>query len=329
MFHLKDGVFVPMHRDQVLLQINKLLSNYGFETSNIYDRSCFDMVARRELLLLLLKVFINVDGLSNIHAQEIKKLAQTFLGSPLIIGLKSKTEPLEEDVVYERHGIPVIAPETLRNMVVDEVYPEVLADRGGYYVPINGNVIKEIREKENLSLKDLANLAHVSRETIYKYEHGIVRACPETAMILEDILNIKITLSINLFKTPELNPESDNEIVKDAQEPKELVKLGFGVINTQRTPFDAIAQANFTHSENDNTLLTNLEKKRNKQVLKKMAVNVKDLSDVTQSEAVFILENKHKMECIEGIPVIHTWEMDEIENCREFLRILKEKRDYN
>jgi putative transcriptional regulator len=318
-----------MHRDQVLLQINKLLSNYGFETSNIYDRSCFDMVARRELLLLLLKVFINVDGLSNIHAQEIKKLAQTFLGSPLIIGLKSKTEPLEEDVVYERHGIPVIAPETLRNMVVDEVYPEVLADRGGYYVPIDGNVIKEIREKENLSLKDLANLAHVSRETIYKYEHGIVRACPETAMILEDILNIKITLSINLFKTPELNPESDNEIVKDTQEPKELVKLGFGVINTQRTPFDAIARANFTHSENDNTLLTNLEKKRNKQVLKKMAVNVKDLSDVTQSEAVFILENKHKMECIEGIPVIHTWEMDEIENCREFLRILKEKRDYN
>ena len=326
---MKDGVFVPMHRDQVLLQINKLLSNYGFETSNIYDRSCFDMVARRELLLLLLKVFINVDGLSNIHAQEIKKLAQTFLGSPLIIGLKSKTEPLEEDVVYERHGIPVIAPETLRNMVVDEVYPEVLADRGGYYVPINGNVIKEIREKENLSLKDLANLAHVSRETIYKYEHGIVRACPETAMILEDILNIKITLSINLFKNPELIPESDNEIVNDTQEPKELVKLGFGVINTQRTPFDAIARANFTHSENDNTLLTNLEKKRNKQVLKKMAVNVKDLSDVTQSEAVFILENKRKMECIEGIPVIHTWEMDEIENCREFLRILKEKRDYN
>ena len=326
---MKDGVFVPMHRDQVLLQINKLLSNYGFETSNIYDRSCFDMVARRELLLLLLKVFINVDGLSNIHAQEIKKLAQTFLGSPLIIGLKSKTEPLEEDVVYERHGIPVIAPETLRNMVVDEVYPEVLADRGGYYVPIDGNVIKEIREKENLSLKDLANLAHVSRETIYKYEHGIVRACPETAMILEDILNIKITLSINLFKNPELIPESDNEIVNDTQEPKELVKLGFGVINTQRTPFDAIARANFTHSENDNTLLTNLEKKRNKQVLKKMAVNVKDLSDVTQSEAVFILENKRKMECIEGIPVIHTWEMDEIENCREFLRILKEKRDYN
>ena len=217
---MKDGVFAPMHRDQVLLQINKLLSNYGFETSNIYDRSCFDMVARRELLLLLLKFLINVDGLTNIHAQEIKKVAQTFLGSPLIVGLKSKTEPLEEDVVYERYGIPVIAPETLRNMVVDEIYPDILADRGGYYVPIDGNIIKEIREKENLSLKDLADIAHVSRETIYKYEHGIVRACPETAMILEDILNIKITLSINIFKTPELTSERNNI---SAQEPKELV----------------------------------------------------------------------------------------------------------
>ncbi len=326
---MKDGASIPMHRDQVLLQINKLLSNHGFETSNIYDRSCFDMVARRELLLLLLKVLINVDGLSNIHAQEIKKVAQTFLGSPLIVGLKSKTEPLEEDVVYERHGIPVIAPETLRNMVVDEVYPEILADRGGYFVPIDGNVIKEIREKENLSLKDLADIAHVSRETIYKYEHGIVRACPETAMILESILNIKLTLSIDIFKTPKLASETDDNISKETQEPKELVKLGFGVLNTQRTPFDAIARTNLTPSENENTLLTNLEKKRNKQVLKKMAINVKDLSDITQSEAVFILESKRNMECIEGIPVVHTWEMGEIENCKEFLRILKERKQCN
>ncbi len=326
---MKDGVSLPMHRDQVLLHINKLLSNHGFETSNIYDRSCFDLVARRELLLLLLKVLINVDGFSNIHAQEIKKVAQTFMGSPLIVGLKSKTEPLEEDVIYERHGVPVIAPETFRNMVVDEVYPEILADRGGYYVPIDGNVIKEVREKENLSLKDLADMAHVSRETIYKYEHGIVRACPETAMIIESILNIKITLSVNIFKTPELTPEPDNKISEEVQEPKELVKLGFGVISTQRTPFDAIARTNFTPSENENTLLANLEKKRNKQVLKKMAVNVKDLSDVTQSEAVFILEKKRNMDCIEGIPVIRTKEMDEIENCREFLRILKERKECN
>ena len=75
---------IPMHRDQVLVEITELLANHGFETSNIYDRSCFDMIARRELILLLLKVLINVDGFSNQQAQEIKRLAKTFLASPLI-----------------------------------------------------------------------------------------------------------------------------------------------------------------------------------------------------------------------------------------------------
>jgi len=272
---------VPMHRDQVLLEITELLASHGFETSNIYDRSCFDMMARRELILLLLKVLINVDGFSSQQAQEIKRLARTFLASPLIVGFKSKTEPLEEDVVYERHGIPVVAPETLRNMVVDEVYPEVLAGRGGYYVNINGEILKEVRERENLSLKDLADIAHVSRETIYKYEHGMVRAYPETAMLLENILNIKITLDIDLFKTPE--PESDmlksdqaseteDNLQDISPEPKELIKLGFGVLPTYRTPFDAISQAN-SRKEKENILLTNLEKNRNNQALKKMALN--------------------------------------------------------
>lgn len=326
---------MPMHRDQVLIEITKLLSNHGFETSNIYDRSCFDMIARRELILLLLKVLINVDGFSSQQAQEIKRLAKTFLASPLVVGFKSKTEPLEEDVVYERHGIPVVAPETLRNMVVDDVYPEVLADRGGYYVNIDGEILKEVRERENLSLKDLADVAHVSRETIYKYEHGMVRAYPETAMLLESILNMKITLSIDLFKTREpesdsLNsespPETENNPRDISKEPKELIKLGFGVLPTHKTPFDAISQTN-SRKEKENILLTNLEKNRNSQILKKMALNVKDLSDITQKEAVFIMESKRIVECIEGIPAVNTDEICEMENCREFIRLLKERKN--
>jgi putative transcriptional regulator len=157
---------MPSHRDHVITEINELLSKHGFETSNIYDRSCFDLVARRELLLLLMKVLINVDGFSAAHAQEIKRVARTFLASPVLIGIKSKNEVLEEDVVYERHGIPVIAPTTLRNIVVEEIYPEIFADRGCYYVEIDGQIVKYVRESQIISLKDLADLAHVSRETI-------------------------------------------------------------------------------------------------------------------------------------------------------------------
>ncbi len=227
---------MPFNRDQVLTEINDLLSKHGFDTSNIYDRSCFDLVARRELLLLLMKVLVNVDGFSIAHAEEIKRVAQIFLASPILIGLKSKNEVLEEDVVYERHGIPVISPTTLRNIVVEEIYPEIFADRGGYYVQIDGQIIKNVREEQNLSLKDLADQAHVSRETIYKYETGRVRAQPETAFLLESILDMKITLSVNLFQAPRHEKTHESR----EGEPRELVDLGFGVINTNRTPFDAL-----------------------------------------------------------------------------------------
>ncbi len=284
------------------------------------------MVAKKDLLLLLMKVLINVDGFTGKQAQEIKKVASTFFASPLIIGIKSKNEILEEDVVYERHGIPVIAFKTFKTMLIEEIYPEIFADRGGYFVQIDGNVIKDIREKKNLSRKDLADLAHVSRETIYKYENGMVRAFPETAMMLESILNMKITLSVNLFNIPE--PEVAKE--KTKKEPKELFDLGFGVIPTRRTPFDALAklESETAHRIRDDNspIMTNMEKNRSPSILKRMAGNLKDLSGVTGTETVFILENRKKETCIEGVPVVHNWEMGEMKNSKEFLKVVKERK---
>jgi len=315
-----------MLRDQILQQIVELLGDHSFKTSHIYDRSCFDIVARRKLFLLLLKVLINIDGFTMEQSKEIKKVASAFFASPLIVGLKSKNEFLEEDVVYERHGVPAISPETLQNIIIEEIYPEVFADRGGYFVQIDGKAFREIRESKNLSLKDLADIVHVSRETIYKYEHGMVRACPETAIMLENILKTEIILSIDLFKTPETETE---KIIDNA--PKELVELGFGVIPTNRTPFDALAKANFQvfNKENDNALITNLEKNRSHRFLRKMAINVKDLAEITGTGAVFIFESRRDFSCIEGIPVVQNSEIVEMETSREFLEIVKERREYN
>jgi putative transcriptional regulator len=315
-----------MLRDDILQQIVELLVNHSFETSQIYDRSCFDIVARRKLFLLLLKVLINIDGFSTQQAIEIKKVASTFLASPLIVGLRSKNEFLAEDVVYERHGIPAIAPETLENIIYEEIYPEIFADRGGYFVKIDGKILKEIRESRDLSLKDLADRVHVSRETIYKYEHGMVRACPETAIMLENVLKTKIILSIDLFKTPESESE---EITNNA--PNKLVELGFGIIPTSRTPFDALAKTNLQpfNKENENALITNMEKNRSHRVLRKMAIDVKDLAGITGVDAVFLFESRKNFSCIEGIPVIQNSEIEEMQTSSEFLDTVKERREYN
>lgn len=314
-----------MQRDFLLREVIGLLMKYGFKTSQIYDRSCFDIIARKErLLLLLLKVLINIDSFTGNQAEEMKKIASAFLASPLIVGIKSKKELLEEDVVYERYGIPTITPETLKNMVVDEVYPEVFADRGGYFVRIDAEAIKEIRKRENLSIGELANIAHVSRETIYKYEHEMVRACLETAILLESILNTKITLSADLFKVPDIETEN---MTRDAY--PELAELGFGVIPINRAPFDALAKDDFRSSKREDALITNMEKNRDDRTLRKIAIKVKDLSDITETNAVFIFKKKECPKCIEGIPVVRKSEIEEMENSCEFLNVVKERKEYN
>ena len=322
------------NRNQVIDEINQLLVNGGFKTSKVYYQSCFDMAARKKLLLILLKVLVNIDSINESHVQEIRKISNTFLASPIIVGVKSKTMMLEEDVVYERHGLPAIGIETLKNMVLYDEYPEILADRGGYYVNVNGDLLKEYREEYSLSLKDLADLAHVSRETIYKYENGMVRANSQTAILLEDILNMKITLDIDLFEVPtDLN---ETEQIIDDDKTKDLVNLGFGVVKTKKTPFDALAKLDNksipsksiskTALHDESPLIASLEKNRTFKTLKKIAISLKDLSLITESNPFFIINNESIKHSLDGIPVIKSWELKEAEDSSEFLKIIKERK---
>jgi putative transcriptional regulator len=313
-----------INRNELIQEISSLLNSQGFETSDVYEQRCFDLIARKKLLLLLLKTFINVDSINESHAEEMRKISEIFLASPIIVGKKSKNGTLEEDVVYERHGVPVICMDTLKNMILYNEYPEILADRGGYFVKINGNILKEYREEYSLSLKDLADLAHVSRTTMYKYENGSVKTNTETAMILEEILNTKITLNIDLFE-PYTKPEdSTNKFQENSKKTEDLKRLGFGVVMTNKSPFDSVATI---ENKNNSPLITNLEKNRKPKTLEKMAIPLKDLSLITSSESAFIINNEKFKDSIEGIPVIKSWELKEFEDSNELLKLIKERRD--
>ncbi len=308
-------------RSQLLQQIENLLKSQGFKTSDIYDQGSFDIVARKNLLILLLKTFQNIDSINESNAHEMKQLANIFLASPIIIGEKSRNGILEEGVIYERYDIPTIGFDTLKNMILYNEYPEILADRGGYFVKIDGNVIKQYREEYSLSLKDLADLAHVSRATMYKYENEIVRANTETAMILEEILNTKVTLDIDLLK----QPQPDDIKYSEGDDTLDLSKLGYGVVSTNKSPFDAVAK--MKSSDKHSPLMANVEKNRTEKTLKRMAVPLKDLSMITTSEPVFIINNEKIKESIGTIPVIKSWELKEFENSKELLKMIRERKE--
>ena len=306
-------------RSNLLQNIETLLKSEGYKTSDIYDQGSFDIVARKNLLILLLKTFLNIDGITESNAHEMKQLANIFLASPIIIGEKSRNGKLEDGVIYERYEIPTISFETLKNMIIYKEYPEILADRGGYFVKIDGTVIKQYRDENSLSLKDLADLAHVSRATMYKYENEIVRANTETAMILEEILNTKVTLDIDLLKQPQ------NDQIEYTDDVDDLSKLGYGVISTNKSPFDAVAKMKVPSK--NSPLIANVEKNRSEKTLKRMAIPLKDLSMVTTSEPVFIINNDKIKESIGTIPVIKSWELKEFEHSKELLKMIRERKE--
>ena len=68
-----------LNRSKMLQEIDNLLTSEGYKTSNIYDQGSFDLVARKNLLILLLKTFLNIDSINEANAHEMKQLANIFL----------------------------------------------------------------------------------------------------------------------------------------------------------------------------------------------------------------------------------------------------------
>ena len=119
---------------QVLLnEVRDVLVRSGFCTSEPMDpwTAVFDLVTRRDDTLLLIKVYTNVDKLATDGANQLRMLASTLNGTPLVVGMHSSRSVLEPGVLYLRHAVPIMTLETLTDHLVEGVPPFVYAGPGG------------------------------------------------------------------------------------------------------------------------------------------------------------------------------------------------------
>ena len=84
-------------------------------------------------------------------------------------------------------------------------------------------------------------------------------------MILEEILNTKVTLDIDLLK----QPQTDDIAFSNGDDTLDLSKLGYGVVSTNKSPFDAVAK--MKSSDKQSPLIANVEKNRTEKTLKRMS----------------------------------------------------------
>ena len=67
--------------------------------------SCFDLVARKDEQLILVKILSNIDALTEEDALALQMVAHFFNATPLIIGNKTRRGELDSGVVYKRYGV--------------------------------------------------------------------------------------------------------------------------------------------------------------------------------------------------------------------------------
>ena len=310
------------NRGKLIEEVRKILTDSGFSVSDPISLKSisFDLVARRDESLLVLKILQNVDAFNKEDADQMMVLAEALGGRTAVIGLRSSSKKLDEGIVYSRFGVPILSLDTFEEFLTEGVPPIVFAAPGGLYVKINSDLLKELRTQRNISLGTLAEVAGVSRKAIQMYEDGM-GAIIDVAIKLEEFLNEPIVLPLNpfeymhekeqLFDIPADKDKLHNEVFRM------LETMGYSVQPTARCPFEAIT------SDEKMVLLTGVE--RYGPMLEKKADAVASVSRIVERRAVIITDKDARMKSVHEMPLMSRRELAGAEDRKKVLDIIKER----
>ncbi|WP_026069071.1 transcriptional regulator [Methanomassiliicoccus luminyensis] len=297
-----------MHRDDLIEAVRSVLGMSGFYVSRPLAMRgiSFDIVARRDDVLLIIKILSNVDAFSKENADELTTLGEALGASPILIGERSGSGDIDESIVYSRFGVPIISLRTLKDHLLEGVPPFIFAAPGGLYVKLDSDLLKKVREERNISLGTLAEIAGVSRRTIQMYESGM-GAMIDVAIRLEEFLDRPIVTPVNPFHPIGQRPKEKEAPAKERQGSAsqdifgqevfmKLRGLGFSIVPIARSPFEALTR------DEHILILTGLGKDESR--LMEKATVVADISRITERRSVIFIEKERTRQNIGGTPLV-------------------------
>jgi putative transcriptional regulator len=325
-------------RERSIERIRDLLARVGFVASDAHGirPTSFDLLARRDSLLVMLKVLKNIDALAPEEARRLKELGELLRAVPLIVGQTSGANQLEGGVVYTRYGVPIVTEEALTEYLERGVPPFLLSSPGGIFARIDGTRLRALREAKGLSLGSLAGIAGVTRRTIQLYEEG---GGAEISVVerMESYLQDAIALPIHLFPTARppakaepggkgregagdtRSPVRTGDVLRDAVF-HELDTMGWQVEVTVRCPFDA-----FTHADargEEEILLTSVGSLRT--AIHRAEV-LQGLARVLEGHSMFVTREPATRTSIEGLPLVTIRELHRRRDRAELVELLHER----
>jgi putative transcriptional regulator len=308
-----------MTQDRQLQLVTSVMITAGFEVSEKFTlrpRS-FDLIARNNGMLLVIKVVSHIDSVSEAAAFDLEVISRYLNGIPLIVGERAREAELERGAVYVRYGIFAINVATLYDYFVEKIPPLVYASPGGLYVNINGDVLRELRERRNMSLGDLGQVLGVSRRTISKYESGMGTTL-DVAIKIEEYFDTGVVESIDLThhkRLDELRHDWSREPNRQKVPIEYLEQLGMELHTLRGAPFQALL------TFDKHTILTGYGPAQ--KVVRRAAL-IGNLSKIAKKHAMCIITDYHKQKKIGRTLVIGEERLHRIEDGFELLDMIGE-----
>lgn len=261
---------------------------------------CFDIAAKKDVLLFL-KILLNVDAFQKEQAKNLKVISNNLNGYPMLMGIQTNREKLKTGIVYERFEMPTLSLKTFEELICHSIFPRIYRDRGGLYVEIDSEILKEARKNRSLTQRELAEAVGINKKVIYEHEKKQLRMMLNIAKKLEQLLNEKIMKDATVFKKYDEHGQPKNFLEKSIG--KNLENIGFETDFVKQSPLDVFAKEK-------SLIVSDIEIDKRK--MKRRATDLKDFINIVKKPALLITD-KAKNDELLGIPLIERKELEDIE----------------
>ena len=314
-----------MSHDALVGNVIAMLEDAGFTVSDrcaVRPKS-FDVVARRDRDLVFVKILGNIDAFDRGTGVAMRRLGEFLGGTPLVVGLRTRDKELDPGVMYLRHGVPVLSPDTAYNLFVEGVEPLIYAAPGGLYVSIDGDVLEDEREERGWSLGRLASELGVSRRTVSKYEDGM-DASIDVAQKLEELFGGDLTNPLDVLEGADAAREEATNAAEEAgsEEPESasvLTRAGFVVHPTARAPFRTVSE---DEDDEERTLITGHSEFT--KTAEKRARIMASIGRVVRTQSVYFVDSAGR-EAVDGTAIVEREEAEAIDSSEDLDDLIRER----
>ncbi len=300
----------------MLEEVARILMENGYEVMRV-ERRAFDLMAKKEDVIFLIKVLANVDSYSEDQARDIRTVCALINAKPILVSAHGRNFVIEDNVVYERSSIPVMNILTFRRFIEEEYIPKVLCRKGKRSIAIDPERMRSVRRKRDLSMNELAKMAGVTKKTIYMLEKK-GRGSEKVVSKVEDVLEARISLPVNIAEW-DVNAEKRREVEGiEKTVTYALSSKGFECYTLKCAPPTLI------NLHNSKSVLAGKIVER-----KPTGKSVEEFRQFSEFCALskFLVLRKTKSHNYYGIAVFELDELEELPEGEEFLKIIKEKEE--